>query len=82
MGRHAEARGKAQNRPGILRDIGLKQRDLHGLTWASLGPRAAPPDSRKSLTPEAFVPRLCDAAIAGLRVAGKGANRTAPDCAA
>jgi hypothetical protein len=32
MGRHVEAGAQAQNRSGVLRDIGLKKRNLHDMT--------------------------------------------------
>jgi hypothetical protein len=30
MGRHIQARAQAQNRSGVLGDIGLEERNLHG----------------------------------------------------
>ena len=31
MGGHAQARAEAQNRPGVLGDVGLEKRNLHGV---------------------------------------------------
>ena len=38
MGRHAEARAKAQNRPGVLGDVGLEKRNLHDVDGLRVAP--------------------------------------------
>ena len=72
----AEAGPESENRPGVLRNVGLEQGDPDGSGFrvgmeVRQGTNPAPD--------KGFVRLLVGTAIAGLRSPGKGANKTAPD---
>src|SRR5215470_9573712 len=70
VGFDSQAGGEAQHRAGVLGDIGLEQRDSHDSKPAHC---RRPPGSAETIINWYKSPAV--AALAGLRSAGKGANK-------
>src|ERR1700719_3639435 len=78
MGLKTQAGGKPEHRAGVLGDIGLEQRDSHRACHGAAAVTRR--DRSRSIINWYKPPRMT--ALAGLRSAGKGANKPARWCCA